>query len=122
MSNIEVGEWIRTADGIRKILEINTGNRKTYYGQYILDKKYKGSCSIAEKNIVNHSKNIIDLIEVGDIVKVFSDLHDIMGNQTFMVENKAHLNHLITGFNGGYFHLKSIVTKEQFKSIEYEVE
>lgn len=61
-------------------------------------------------------------IKVGDIVTVFSDLHDRMGNQTFRIENEEHLKHLITGFNGEYFHLKSIVTKEQFNRGKYIVE
>ena len=39
-----------------------------------------------------------------------------------MVENEGHLKHLLTGFNTGYFHLKSIVTKELFQNIEYRLE
>lgn len=119
MINIEVGEYVRTKNGyiIKYKDNINTNIFSCDDVLYV-----ENSLFPDEEEIVNHSKNIIDLIEVGDIVKVFSDLHDIMGNQTFMVENKTHLNHLITGFNGGYFHLKSIVTKEQFKAIEYEVE
>ena len=118
---IKVGDYIRTIDGIKRIVKINTGDRKTIFGQYRLDKPYKGSYSIAEKNILEHNKNIKKLIKVGDIVTVFSDLHDRMGNQTLKVENEEHLKHLLTGFNGGYFHLKSIVTKEQFENVEYKV-
>ena len=41
MEEIKVGEYIRTVDGIRKIVKINTGNDITIFGTYILDKKYK---------------------------------------------------------------------------------
>lgn len=68
MSNIEVGDYVRTIDGIRKIEKINSGTHRTIYGKYILDMPYRNSQSIAEKNILKHSKNIIDLIEDKDFV------------------------------------------------------
>ena len=116
MSNIEVGEWIRTADGIRKILEINTGNRKTYYGQYILDKKYKGSCSITEKNIVNHSKELIDLIEKDDFVN---------GKRVIKIMDYEEFKKICfdEDFDDVAYEkdIKSIVTKEMFLNAEYKV-
>jgi hypothetical protein len=52
-----------------RIKEINTDSKEiAYYGKYILDIPYKGSYSIAEKNIINSSNNIINLIEARDIV------------------------------------------------------
>ena len=73
MEEIEVGEYVRTLDGIKKIIKANKGTERTYRGQYEIEPKYKGSYCISEKNIIKHSKNIIDLIEVGDIVaKVMS--------------------------------------------------
>ena len=57
---IEVGEYVRTKSGkIDKVI-----NNNYYMPQYIECEK-----GIVDKeNIVKHSKNIIDLIEVGDHV------------------------------------------------------
>lgn len=68
---IEVGNYVRTIDGyIRKVTQIN--RKGSYeglcYGAYSVDKKYKNSVGISAKKIKTHSKNIIDLIEVGDYV------------------------------------------------------
>lgn len=112
---IQVGDYIRTIDGIKRIVKINTGDRKTIFGQYRLDKPYKGSYSIAEKNILKHSKNIIDLIEIGDYVN---------GEK---VIGKGALSCIPQYYDGEtkdivYFdEIKSIVTKEQFASLEYKV-
>lgn len=66
MSNIEVGDYIRTKDGyIRKVTQVN--KKGSYeglcYGAYSVDKKYKYSVGISAKKIKSHSENIIDLIE-----------------------------------------------------------
>ena len=57
---IEVGEYVRTKSGkIDKVI-----NNNYYMPQYIECEK-----GIVDKeNIVNHSKNIIDLIDIGDYV------------------------------------------------------
>ena len=118
---IEVGEYIRTKDGIRKIVEINDGKYKTIFGKYILDRSYIGSVSVAEKNILKHSFNIIDLIEVGDYVNgnkinCFKIFNNISGEQCLNI-NYIYTNSLIIPVKD----IKSIVTKEQFESIKYEV-
>lgn len=63
---IEVGEYIRTKNGsigkVNKIEQMSTG--ENYY--VILNDK--GEIDVLEQGIKAHSKNIIDLIEVGDIV------------------------------------------------------
>ena len=68
--------------------------------------------------IVKHSKNIIDLIEVGDYVNghLVIDKKNDEGRMEISLES----DHLI------YYYIeekdiKSIVTKEQFKQIQYEV-
>ena len=86
-------------------------------GVIVVDKKiaydhiddYK--CVITPEEILNHSFNIIDLIEEGDyengIVVTQSELNDI-----------EHLAKEIVKNNYG---IRTIVTKEQFKAMEYEV-
>jgi len=72
---IEVGEYVRTKKkGIFKVLSI----RKTPYGHYCgtVDNDNirtftigKGGNAEIKNDIIKHSKNIIDLIEYGDLVK-----------------------------------------------------
>lgn len=64
---IEVGEWIRSKDGfIGKVQKINYDNmEKSNY--YICEKDNVMASNYLE-NIANHSKQLIDLIEVGDFV------------------------------------------------------
>ena len=72
---IEIGEYVRTKKGI--IDKIKTINRYGIITKYD-DKDDKISSSINyyfndgleidEENIVKHSKNIIDLLEVGDLI------------------------------------------------------
>ena len=116
LCKVRENEYIRTPDGIRKIVKINTGNDITIFGTYILDKKYKGSFSIAEKNILKHSFNIAYLIEVGDIVEI----SDVLHNDIFYVWSEEMVKALIEDVENG-MQIKSIVTKEQFESIKYEV-
>ena len=73
---IEVGEYIRTKNGllgnVNKIELTGSGTR--FAGEFITDtiiqfndgKVYERR--VKDKDIVKHSKNIIDLIEVGDYV------------------------------------------------------
>ena len=41
MEKIEINEYIRTLDGIKKIVKINEGKSSTYYGKYIVFPEYK---------------------------------------------------------------------------------
>ena len=93
---IEVGEYVRTKKG--KIFQYGKG--RAYLGK--------------DNEIVNHSKNLIDLIEVGDIVNGERIL-DITGDY-------IHTNE--TDHNKFYLakHIKTILTKEQYKANCYTVE
>lgn len=74
-------------------------------------------------NIVKHSKNTIDLIEVGDYVNGREVKHIAMFEgfpdypKLIFVDEK----HLIPDDTAENKDIKSIVTHEQFKSIEYEI-
>ena len=108
---IQVGEYIRTLDGIKKIVKINEGKLSTYYGKYIVFPEYKNSKSINVKNIIKHSFNIIDLIEKGDFVN---------GQR---VEEKHKDGIFLENMQSFYEEkeIETIVTKEQFEAMEYEV-
>lgn len=103
---IEVGEYIRTSAG--KIDKITNNNY--YMPQYVICEK-----GIVDKeNIVNHSKDLIDLIEVGDYVNGERIL-DITGDY-------IHTNE--TDHNRFYLakHIKTMLTKEQYQANYYIVE
>lgn len=119
MEDIKVNEYVRTIDGyIRKVIQVNEkGSYKNLcYGTYSVDKTYKSSQGISAKKIKSHSPNITDLIEVGDYVN---------GSyvEGFIEKNKFQNKLIIT--EAGMIDnndIRSIVTKEMMKSIEYRVD
>lgn len=119
---IKVGEYVRTIDGyIRKVTQVN--EKGTYqaiaFGKYETDVDYKNSKCISEKKIAKHSPNIIDLIEVGDYVN---------GWKVFKTNKQSYLDYAVMVIDGAEdgtyvceYEIKSIVTHEQFKGMEYEI-
>ena len=111
---MKVGEYCRTKDGhIEKIID----RYKAPYGYKIVvneDFKFKHYEHNYIKHIIKSSPNIIDLIEVGDYVNGYKVSYsngfyyywDDMFNKNTIETNKD---------------IKSIVTKEQFESMEYKV-
>ena len=122
---IEVEEYVRTKKkGIFKVLSI----RQTPYGYYcgtVDNDKIKtftigkGGNAEIKNDIVKHSKNIIDLIEVGDIVTYWIDTQSYNG----WVKNFVDIE-LLKEMKENFIEedIKSIVTKEVFASAEYRVE
>lgn len=101
---IEVGEYVRTNGIIGKVEQI---------GNSLFWLEDGSSYSLSNKSI-KHSKNIIDLIEVGNYVNGERIL-DITGDY-------IHTNE--TDHNKFYLekHIKTILTKEQYKANCYTVE
>lgn len=123
---IKVGEYIRTLKGnICKVLHIRkksrftstTGHACVSPERYFVDntKQY----SISKPYVKKHSFNLIDLIEANDYVN---------GEQVSNVD-KIDNENVIEWENGDMYKttiqndkfIKSIVTHEQFKSIEYTI-
>lgn len=129
MEEIKVGEYVRTINqGIKKIDDINENapvNRYKYKtGESDWDGEWYGTIKTTE--IVKHSFNIIDLIEVGDyvngykIVNIEKEYYNLKLDEVLPLKTP----NLIVGNEEGILSInkiKTIVTKEQFKSIEYEV-
>lgn len=123
-NKIQVEEYIRTYDGIiGKILEDeDIGENGVYIDTTFLDDYADETNFVKYEDIKSHSFNIIDLIEEGDYVN---------GNEIALeAPNPDPLCDPIYGYFDRYGELvgiienediKSIVTKEQFKAIEYEV-
>lgn len=124
MKEIEVNEYVRLArnQGINKIIDI-------------YDKKYELETDIANEwgeftcileeyqlkdEIINHSKQPIDLIEVGDIVKDKYNKYEV----AFVKDDKIYCNDynlddsLITLREQD---IKTILTKEQYEANCYKV-
>lgn len=98
MNKLNVGDYIRTRQYIRKIRKIEQ--------EYI----YCDIGVFVESEIIKSSPNIIDLIEVGDYVNghIVEDLDDLgyisLDDDTIKYDD-----------------IKSIVTKESFENISYKV-
>lgn len=120
---IEIGEYIKTNVGnIGKVKRIEFDEIDTSLKWYVFDKRRPDMNVVDEiyinkPYIVKHSKNIIDLIEVGDYVN--GHLIIDKNNKILMYEDADYINGANTISN---FEIKSIVTKEQFKSVEYRLE
>ena len=119
MEEIRIGEYVRTKKGyIAKITEIDNYiwfnekiNKESGMAVYELSKVE------FENLVVKQSKHIIDLIEVGDYVngeKVVG-----RGNNCILIltdEGQTFLRNIFEDND-----IKSIVTHEQYKSVEYIV-
>ena len=106
---IEVGEYVRTKSGkIDKVI-----NNNYYMPQYIECEK-----GIVDKeNIVKHSKNIIDLIEVGDIVHT----RDVLNEDIVYIWSEEFLKACKEDLNNG-IELVDILTHEKYMQNCYTVE
>lgn len=122
MSKIEVGEYVRTDNGeIHKVIDIEKGSIKIK-SQY---KEWIGLCCI-----VNHSKQPIDLIEVGDIVnkELIIGIIDITNDKEEIIGRKLITQYRSAQFTGldikHYIYandIKTILTKEQYLANCYKV-
>lgn len=125
---IEVGEYVRTKDGkIGKFVKYSSRSDSSYYKSpfdcFIKLQNRKTCLQCAKDYIVKHSKNIIDLLEVGDYVNKRLVLQVDYKNKNVCLlipfsDTKANTNIMWYGYED----IKSIVTHEQFSSMEYKVE
>lgn len=112
---IEVNEYIRTQNGeIHKIIDIEKGSIK-------IKSQYREWISLC--CIVKHSKQLIDLTKIGDIVNghlVIDKYEDVdeYGNDFWclIIEDDSLLNRSIREED-----IKTILTKEQYEANYYKV-
>lgn len=127
-NKIQVEEYIRTYDGIiGKILEDeDIGENGVYIDTTFLDDYADETNFVKYEDIKKHSFNIINLIEEGDVI-VLRDNKKYEVLKISWSKSKGNHIHIINALRmqGGVDifadDIKSIVTKEQFKSLEYEV-
>lgn len=113
MSKIEVGDYIRTKIGIGKIVKIfeYDDGHKDYYTDRSIDDE-DDSTTLHIHQIKRHSKDIIDLIEVGDYVN---------GSMVYEILEDGRI-HIMTGHLLNNKDIKTILTHEQFTQNAYELE
>ena len=129
MEEIKVGEYVRTNEGtIDKVIEIKDKKNILLKDNLIKTTISTHKIFISKEIVKNHSKNIIDLIEVGDYVN---------GNKIVRIDKDPFIKGQINLWLGLYEmdsngdrwrlkytndEIKSIVTKEQFANMEYRLE
>lgn len=120
MNEIEVGDYYRTKKGlISKVKTINTPeSRKEKHLGYTKNNVFLVNGRHTLEDIKIYSKNKIDLVEVGDYVNGIL----VTGKEGTLLYTE------LKGIDRSGYHIplsqygeniKSIVTKEQFKSVEY---
>ena len=124
---IEVGEYGRTNFGkIIKFAWLEDSEGETIKNKVILINGNKVSNDFyyfhKEENIVKHSKQLIDLIEVGDFVngyKVISVDYDVMNDTTECIELDLNSNYQYNFIS--IRQIKTILTKEIYMANCYKV-
>ena len=124
---LEVGMYVRTKWGyICELININDFREPSM--RYGVEASYlKDVMFIGDEDILKASHNIIDLIEVGDIIKFeydgteyVCDVYAYKGDEEDLAVACENISIHIKE-NNSRFELISIVTKEQFESMEYKV-
>ena len=113
---LKEGMYVRTKKGIGRVTEYT---KHESWG-YIVKVLGPYSCYTHTSNgelsdVIKAGDNLIDLIEVGDYVNGLPVVHNAK-------KNGGNIVILINGDAYNEEDIKSIVTKEQFDSVKYEVE
>ena len=114
---MKVGDYVRTEKGIAKIIGKNDDVRFHYPDAWETDTYLEINDDteyVYDEDIIKSSPNIIDLIEAGDYVNGV-EVTEIKDGKPFKEDyNDPYYSY--------YFDdIYSIVTKEQFESMEYKV-
>jgi len=100
---MKVGDYVRTNGGrIGKVTDLET------YCNLVIDTD-KGELDI--QRIIKSSPNIIDLIQEGDYVNSY-EVVGVKKDYIYFEDGTYYCKN---------YQIKSIVTKEQFKSMEYRI-
>ena len=112
---LEEGMYVRTYEGIiTKIISLSIGEEE----ECCFIELSKRRTGIKEHNITKASYNIIDLIEIGDIITT----NNLCGEVTKIdIENNEIWIACCDYETCRSEDIKSIVTKEQFETMQYKV-
>ena len=119
---LQEGMYVRTEWGIGKYIKDYTNSQnltwRVLQGCSNYDNQEDWENLFCDSEILKASYNIIDLIEVGDYVNG----GQVIGRDIINQEDNVYT---IKGRYGTYFKnsdIKSIVTKEQFESMQYNIQ
>lgn len=125
---IEIGEYGRTNFGeIIKFAWLEDSEGKTIKNKVILINRNKVSNDFyyfhGEENIVKHSKQPIDLIEVKDLVCFKNKLQNSLENEEMIIHifDNDTLEEVKQAIEKGEIELLEILTHEQFEANCYKV-
>lgn len=123
---MKIGDYVRTKKGIAKIIGQNDEMRFSYPLAWITDTFLEINDDteyVYEEDIIKSSPNIIDLIEIGDYVND-EKIVDIGCLTNGSEKGTKVIDYYIAPNSVNYFKnedIKSIVTKQQFSSMEYKI-
>lgn len=126
---IEVNEYVRTEEGYLGILiAINKQDYNYLVVDTSIEVRKDGYPStylyLKKENIKNHSKQLIDLIEVGDIVngmEVLAVMEDMQTGELHLEMTSNYTNEEIGDCSIYDKDIKAILTKEQMEANQYVV-
>ena len=120
MEDIKVGNFIRTNNGhIGELIRIERDDIDTSLKWYVFNDG-KNERYVNKPYIINYSKNIIDLIEAGDVLKIHFPVRNTI--RKIYVDEYFEDSMILNGIINGNVILKSILTHEQYKQNCYTVE
>lgn len=111
VEEIKVGDYVRTRSGKIDIFKEKDEN-------YLFARCEKNTYWIPD--IVKHSKNIIDLIEIGDYVngyRIDNIANGVLVNKAVGIDRSGTFTPIVQYEND----IKTILTKEQFEQNSYKV-
>ena len=119
---MKIGDYVRTEYGIAKYIS----DKVTKYGMYYVVDKDIMTCNVegwenclsGSNEIIKSSPNIIDLIEVGDYVNGHKVIYTAGEKHKLVYVEYVNMSELLEVKS---YQIKSIVTKEQFESMEYKI-
>lgn len=130
MEEIQVGEYVRLKDGlIGQFYNIEEG----YNGNIIADfeefaYEYEDVKQFYE-DIVKHSENIIDILEIGDIIELEGEKYQVLYDESYnklgiLIPNKNYLaiKHTTLEYIFQKYKKVTILTKEQYIQNCYKVD
>lgn len=115
--DIEVGEYVRVNKDFR-IIALGIGKVVGTSKDSIYVKiNFELPFSFKKENIKKRSKQLIDLVEVGDVLEIRTGLHSSF---KYFVENEDNLL-LLKEKVKEFWNIETILTKEQFEANCYKV-
>ena len=121
MEEIKVGDFIRTNDGqIGKLIRIERDDIDTSLKWYVFNDA-KNERYVNKPYITKYSKNIIDLIEIGDYVngyRIDNIINGVLVNNAVGLDRSGVLTPIVQYEQD----IKTILTHEQFEQNYYKLD